>query len=81
MSGLVATGGYELESTEFVAGSYPPNTALSANQEGTIQPGFFYRDNVCGVVSDGVLTNRDSKQILRFWSYFLPDNPQNTTTY
>ena len=77
MTGIVVTGGYEIETTEFDEDlSYPPNTALTATNTGTdrgeITVGTFYDDTILGVVSDGVVTAPYSQSMLRFWSYFLP---------
>jgi hypothetical protein len=63
MSGLVAIGGYELETTEFdTTETYAPNTLLTAGapgdaDEGQLGPGVAYVDDICGVVSDGSRTN------------------------
>lgn len=78
MSGLVATGAYELQTTEFVTGqTYAANTPLTVQNAagddlGKVMPGAFYADVVCGVVSDGQLTNAHGKDMVAFWSYFLP---------
>jgi hypothetical protein len=78
VSGLVATGSYELETTEFVSGeTYNPNTPLTVEEtvgadKGKIKPGAFYTDTVCGVVSDGHKTNAHKREVVSFWSYFLP---------
>lgn len=78
MSGLVAVNGLELESTEYdTAETYLPNQALTAGapgdaDAGVIKPGTPYADTLCGIVSDGVLTNEFRKTVLRFWAYFLP---------
>jgi len=80
ISGLVATGPFELETTEFVSGMvYSPNTPLKSDEgltvaedKGKVTPGEFYTDTVVGVVSDGQFTNSYGKNVVRFWSYFLP---------
>lgn len=80
MSGLVAFGGYELESTEFDADqldAYVPNATLSAGlpgaaNAGLLVPGQRYVDTVCGVVSDGVVSNEHKIDVLRFWPTWLP---------
>jgi hypothetical protein len=78
MSGLVAVGGYEVESTEFNADeTYAPNQTLTAGapgdaDAGVIKPGVAYEDTICGVTSDGVLSNDFAKQVLRFWPVWLP---------
>ena len=83
-SALVATGGFEVESTEFLSAQtvYPPNTLLKSNQTaapgqpvGQIQPAGaspYGAVPVLGVVSKGVNTNRDGISVLRFWTVYLP---------
>ena len=78
LSGMVATGAFELQTTEFVTGqTYSPNTALTVNNAagddlGKVTPGNFYADVICGVVSDGQSTNANGSSVVAFWSYFLP---------
>lgn len=80
MSGLVALGPFELQSTEFDVGqadAYLPNTPLTAGapgaaDAGVIQPGEAYVDTICGVVSDGVITNEHGVEVLQFWTAWLP---------
>ena len=78
VSGLVATGGYELESTEYDAGgTYAPNTPLTTGANagtnaGNLIPGTFYADTIVGVCSAAPRTNEHGKSVLAFWSYFLP---------
>ena len=79
-SGLVATGAFELQTTEFITGTYAPNTPLTSYQVsgddlGKVTEGAFYTDVVCGVVSDGKSTNAHGKEVVTFWSYFLPTIP------
>ena len=79
LSGLVGLGSYELQSTEFVTGTYPPNTPLTVSNvadatQGQLKAGTFYTDNIVGVVSDGVVTNAAGRSVVTFWSYFLPSN-------
>ena len=92
LSGLVATGPYELQTTEFIDGTYLPNDVLTSKTEaelggnesdaGKVTLGFgFYNDDVCGVVSKGKLTNHNAKSVLQFWSFFLPHNPINNLYY
>jgi len=75
---LVATGGYELETTEFTDAAYAPNALLTAQDEnagatsGVVEAGTFGADTICGVVSDGTATNNFSKSVLRFWPVYLP---------
>jgi len=95
VSGLVATGGYELQTTEYYGSSFAPNDPLTSthidetgsgtyDQAGRLRKcnGYYY-DDVCGVVSLGLVTSRHpvNKTVLQFWSYFLPKNPQNATVY
>jgi len=69
---LVAVGAYELVSTAFVAGSYPPNTPLTANKSGSAAPGklrsgTLYTNMIVGIVSRGVVDNGYGKNALAFW--------------
>jgi len=78
MSGLVALGAYELESTEFDSSkTYNPNALLTspvpgAANAGRLTLGTKWTDTVCGVVSDGVVTNCSAVDVLRFWPTWLP---------
>ena len=78
MSGVVAIGGYEVESTEYDEASvYAPNDALTAGapgaaDAGVLQPGELYADTICGVVSDGTAMNEFKRNVLRFWPVWLP---------
>jgi hypothetical protein len=77
---LVGIGSYELETTEFVAGSYPSNTALTspipgAANAGKLVAGTFFTDTICGMVSDGTAVNNYSKSVIRFWPVFVPATP------
>jgi hypothetical protein len=88
MAGLVATGGYELESSEFDdEQDYAPNDLLTATVDNAdIDVGGVltnagsggggdveqFVDPVCGVVSRGVFTNEHNVSMLAFWSVFLP---------
>jgi len=77
---LVASGSYELQSTEFIAGVYVPNQLLTARNVddtnmGKLVGGVAYTNTICGVVSDGQLTNENGTSVLQFWSYFLPETP------
>lgn len=76
---LVATGGYELETTEFVAGeTYDPQTPLTGAvgaDIGKITPsaGWAGGDMIVGVVSEqGPRTNDHGKDVVRFWPVFQP---------
>ena len=85
ISGLVANGAYELETTEFepaaTAGAYVPGDALSATADNTnaVTGGRItrngiaaYQEPLCGVVSRGVFTNSHSQSALAFWPVWLP---------
>jgi hypothetical protein len=76
VSGLVTTGPFEVESTEFVADDYAPNDPLTAvaagATRGQITKGVSYTDTLIGVVSDGLRTGKYSKQVIRFWTVWLP---------
>lgn len=75
---LVATGGYELQTTEFQTGTFNPNTFLTADAPGAgadigkIKPGVVATDTILGIVSDGQLNNENGKAVVQFWTYFLP---------
>jgi hypothetical protein len=75
---LVATGGYELKTTEFVSTeTYAANDflapALGANLgKVTLAPADWTTRLVCGVVSAGVETDTYGQAVLRFWPVFLP---------
>lgn len=82
MSGLVATGGYEISTTEFDSSrSYAPGDLLTAAQslddvtvggvltnESVTQ----YVNPVVGVVSSGKAKNHNGVQSLSFWCVWLP---------
>lgn len=78
---LPAAGAYEMESTEFDdQGTYAPNDTLTspvpgAPNAGRLEGGTAYTDTICGVVSEGVLTNEYRMQVLRFWPVWLPPTP------
>jgi len=82
LSGLVATGGYEIASTEFDATqTYAPGdlltagtstSALSTGGVLTNQSAVQYVNAVCGVVSSGASKNHNGVQTLSFWSVYLP---------
>ena len=77
-SGLVACGAYELQTTEFVAGVYPPNTpltaALTGANAGQLVEGTPYTDPIVGVVSSGQSDSEHDATItfLAFWPVYLP---------
>ena len=78
MSGLVALGAYELESTEFnSASTFNPNTPLTSPAPGVanagrLEVGVVFVNTICGVVSDGVIANERAIDVLRFWPTWLP---------
>ena len=76
---FVATGGYEIFTTEFVSGSYAPNDMLTAATGGdagkVTEAGANYNDSiVVGCVSQGETTDAYSQAILYFWPMFIPEN-------
>jgi hypothetical protein len=78
MSAVVATGGFEIETTEFdAAGTYLPNTLLTADAalDGQVAPATaspYGAEVIVGVVSTGAGTNSDNQGVLRFWTVYLP---------
>lgn len=74
--GLVATGSYELQTTQFVdSDTYAPNTPLTGatgDDLGKVEEGEFYTDTICGIVSDGAVENANGVDVVSFWTYFLP---------
>lgn len=76
MSGLVGSGAFEVESTEFESGStYNPNDLLQGTASGALDLlGQLPYGNLTavGVVSTGVSTNRDGISILTFWTEYIP---------
>ena len=79
-SAVVATGGFEIETTEFVNSptTYAPNdllkpgltTNLGKVMLATVPP--YGVEVVVGCVSKIKATNRDGVTVLRFWTMFLP---------
>lgn len=89
LTALVATGAYELETTEFdSAQTYNPNEhlrAVASNSDATTGGritnqtlGTLYASSGmacrCGVVSRGKYTNSYGKTVLAFWSVYIPGN-------
>ena len=85
LSGLVATGGYELESTEYKDEAYAPGQPLTSKLTtnalcGSLQDGVAYTDAIVGIVSKAqvvssnaaVVKNSHGQPVLRFWSVWLP---------
>ena len=82
LSGLVATGGYEISTTEFdTSRTYASGDLLTAEQsltdvavggvltnDGVVQ----YVNPVVGVVSSGKAKNHNGIQALSFWCVWLP---------
>ena len=91
MSGLVATGGYELQTTEFdTTQTYAPNEPLTADADGILsnQTAVQYTNWICGICSwhvqgdnqstaatSPVGNNAHGVSVLSFWTYFLPASP------
>lgn len=74
---LPATGGYELFTSEYVAGSYTYNDILTAatstNAGKVTEAGANYNDTiVVGHVSRGVQTDYNGTSVLYFWTNFIP---------
>jgi hypothetical protein len=87
LSGLVATGAYELASTEFDDSlEYAPGDLLTAfvdnadedvggvltNERSAGNPVRQYEEPVCGVVSRGKYNNEHGIAVLAFWPVYLP---------
>ena len=78
VAALVATGGYELKTTEYVTtNQYAANDFLTAalgldNGKVTLSPYDWTTRLVCGVVSAGVESDVYNQSVLRFWPVFLP---------
>jgi hypothetical protein len=82
MSGLVATGGYELDNTEFDdEQDYAPGDLLTATANNTTLAtgGLLTNENVeqfetpiCGVVSSGAHANHNRVRTLSYWTVWLP---------
>jgi hypothetical protein len=83
--GLVATGAYELETTEYdTAQTYTPNQPLRAivddtNSSATTGGGCLTNQTITvgtnafvGVVSRGTYTNAYGKSALAFWPVYVP---------
>jgi len=79
LSGVVATGGYEISTTEFDKDqTYTPGQLLTSPTSGgnagklTNQSAVQYVNPVCGVVSSGETKNHNGIDSLSFWSVWLP---------
>jgi len=78
---LPATGGLEVETTEFdTTATYNPGDALTATDSNTTAAGgqivktTAYAKPLCGVVSRGVRRNEQGKDVLALWPVWLPRN-------
>ncbi len=85
MSGLVATGGYEIQTTQYVSASYVPNELLSfgltSNRGKVTKAAAKYSDeHVIGVVSRANGVNEYNKAVLSFWTVFCPAIHPTATT-
>jgi hypothetical protein len=84
LSGLVATGGYEIATTAFdKTQTYIPGNLLTAPTGTQVvdaltagvltnQNAVQYVNAVCGVVSSGATKNHNGVDTLSFWSVYLP---------
>ena len=83
ISGLVALGSYELQTTEYdTAYTYAVNDHLTAwdshlggyvaANKGKIRKGFPYHETICGVVTAGAAVNNFGKYWVSLWTYYLP---------
>ena len=82
MSGLVASGAFEVSTTEFkTPATYNPNDTLTAGLNGggdaglVLLSGGNYSDTViCGIVSRGVTSGVavDNNDLLHFWTVYGP---------
>lgn len=84
-SGIVASGGYEIQTTEFVAGTYSPNDLLTFatgadRGDVTISADAYSDNHVVGVVSRGVENNADAQSVISFWTVFCPAVAATATT-
>lgn len=78
---LVATGAYELETTEFVGVAFAPNDVLSIENGAGVDQGKLRlavgglagAEGIVGVVSEaGPDSNEHGVSVLRFWPVYLP---------
>lgn len=83
-AGFVATGAYELYSTEFVLDNYVPNDYLQVVGNGAnigllamAEP---YKDTVCGIVSKAPYLNKNGANVIQFWTYHLPPLGTSSST-
>lgn len=90
MSGVVATGAYEIETTEYDTSlTYAPNDPLAANAADTdsdpetgggclTNDCEVYTDAIVGVVSRSTYTNAYGRSALAFWPVYLPEDPRTS---
>lgn len=77
-SALVATGGFEISTSEYSTvgtPTYNPNDLLTDGTAGLVKKATaapYGAENIVGCVSDGVATNVDGVSVLAFWTMFLP---------
>lgn len=74
---FVATGGFEIKTTEFVAGTYLPSSLLMAATSTnagkvTAASAGYSTVTVVGCVSQGTGTDVYGQSILSFWPMFIP---------
>ena len=86
MSAVVATGGFEIETTEYKSGTYAPNDLLTSADAPNLGKVSRLVENpyggqvVVGCVSEGTSANADGKSVLRFWTMFLPAGATNNSS-
>lgn len=84
MSGLVGSGAFEVETTEYDDDTYAPNDLLQSTDGNlSLLDQLPYGDaTAVGVVSTGTSTNRDGQSILTFWTEYLPagEDPANESS-
>ena len=74
---FVATGGFELETTEFVAGSIAPNNKLTTDGSGKLTKttnNFYGATPIVGIASAAPRTNHHKQSVLSFWTVYFPGN-------
>jgi len=86
MSGLVVSGGFEIATTEYISDTYAPNEPLTVQKTGADRGKVrkatgLYEEDVVGIVSDGIFQEDMSKKnMLQFWTVYLPANPLNASS-
>lgn len=77
-SAVVAVGGFEIQTTEYVEDTYAPNdllTAATGGNAGKVEKASgvpYDAEVIVGCISKGNETNRDGVSVLTFWTMFLP---------